>query len=143
VILATGEVARRILEPDRNKGHLAVKILKIAAAAGFLAASLTSAAWAQDASGAMSPTMAPNGSMNESSQSAMTPGASSMPPSSMPPSSMPMAPSAETSASDTNAIATVNQVTVTNGPVPDTAANRAKYGAPMSHAGKVSKPAGN
>ncbi len=32
---------------------------------------------------------------------------------------------------------------VTNGPVPDTAANRAKYGGPMSHAGKMTKPAGN
>jgi len=31
---------------------------------------------------------------------------------------------------------------VTNGPVPDTAANRAKY-QPLSHAGKVSAPNGN
>jgi hypothetical protein len=39
--------------------------------------------------------------------------------------------------------ATMVAATVTNGPVPDTAANRAKYGAPMSHAGKKSAPAGN
>lgn len=32
---------------------------------------------------------------------------------------------------------------VTNGPVPDTRANRAKYGRPMSNAGKKSTPAGN
>ena len=32
---------------------------------------------------------------------------------------------------------------VTNGPVPDTAENRAKYGAPMSNAGKRTAPAGN
>lgn len=32
---------------------------------------------------------------------------------------------------------------VSNGPVPDTAENRAKYGKPMSNAGKKSKPAGN
>jgi hypothetical protein len=32
---------------------------------------------------------------------------------------------------------------VTNGPVPDTAANRAKYGGPMSMTGKRTKPAGN
>lgn len=32
---------------------------------------------------------------------------------------------------------------VSNGPVPDTPANRAKYGQPLSHAGKISKPAGN
>jgi hypothetical protein len=35
-----------------------------------------------------------------------------------------------------------NQV-VTNGPVPDTKANRAKYGHPMSNAGRKTKPAGN
>ena len=33
--------------------------------------------------------------------------------------------------------------TVTNGPVPDTPENRAKYGKPMSNAGKRSTPAGN
>lgn len=32
---------------------------------------------------------------------------------------------------------------VTNGPVPDTAENRAKYGSPMSATGKRTKPAGN
>ena len=37
----------------------------------------------------------------------------------------------------------MNVQVVTNGPVPDTAANRAKYGKPMSHAGKRSAPAGN
>ena len=32
---------------------------------------------------------------------------------------------------------------VTNGPVPDTAENRARYGQPQSHAGKLTRPAGN
>ncbi len=32
---------------------------------------------------------------------------------------------------------------ITNGPVPDTQENRAKYGKPLSHAGKATKPAGN
>jgi hypothetical protein len=32
---------------------------------------------------------------------------------------------------------------VTNGPIPDTAANRARYGEPISHAGRLSSPAGN
>jgi hypothetical protein len=32
---------------------------------------------------------------------------------------------------------------LTNGPVPDTPANRAKYGGPMSNAGKRTAPAGN
>jgi len=39
--------------------------------------------------------------------------------------------------------ATTVAATVTNGPIPDTPANRAKYGAPMSHAGKKTQPAGN
>ncbi len=106
-----------------------MKTLKIAAAAGLLAASLAGAAWAQDTSGAMTPAPAPSAPMTDSSQPAMAP------------STTPMAPSADTSAANSNA--TVTETTVTNGPVPDTAANRAKYGAPMSHAGKKTKPAGN
>ncbi|MBI1199468.1 MAG: hypothetical protein GC203_16525 [Phenylobacterium sp.] len=39
--------------------------------------------------------------------------------------------------------ATVTNLTVTNGPIPDTPENRAKYGGPRSHAGKMTKPAGN
>jgi hypothetical protein len=39
--------------------------------------------------------------------------------------------------------ATVVARTMTNGPIPDTPANRAKYGAPMSHAGKRTAPSGN
>ena len=56
-----------------------------------------------------------------------------------------MAPSADTSAINSNATAmssgaTVTNTTVTNGPVPDTPENRAKYGSPMSHAGKRPSP---
>ena len=32
---------------------------------------------------------------------------------------------------------------VTNGPVPDTPANRAKYGGPKSHGGRTTPPVGN
>jgi hypothetical protein len=32
---------------------------------------------------------------------------------------------------------------ISNGPVPDTPENRAKYGKPMSNAGRMTKPAGN
>ncbi len=102
-----------------------MKTLKIAAAAGLLAASLAGSVLAQDSSGAMTPS-APS---SDASQPAMAP------------STTPMAPSADTSAANSNA--TVTETTVTNGPVPDTAANRAKYGAPLSHAGKKTKPAGN
>jgi hypothetical protein len=39
--------------------------------------------------------------------------------------------------------ATASTRVMTNGPVPDTRANRARYGGPMSHAGKRSAPSGN
>jgi UrcA family protein len=50
------------------------------------------------------------------------------------------APSAAASATPA---ASVTVTTTTNGPIPDTAENRRKYGAPMSRAGKRSAPAGN
>jgi hypothetical protein len=52
-------------------------------------------------------------------------------------------PASSMTMSDTGAPGTVTTQVVTNGPVPDTAENRAKYGQPMSHAGKRSTPAGN
>lgn len=42
-----------------------------------------------------------------------------------------------------NVSATVADTTVTNGPVPDTVANRARYGGPTSMAGQRSRPKGN
>jgi len=48
-----------------------------------------------------------------------------------------------TSAETAAAPASYSTTTVSNGPVPDTPANRAKYGQPMSHAGKLTTPAGN
>lgn len=39
--------------------------------------------------------------------------------------------------------AAATTLVVTNGPIPDTPANRAKYGEPLSHAGRMSKAAGN
>jgi hypothetical protein len=36
-----------------------------------------------------------------------------------------------------------DNILVTNGPVPDTKANRAKYGQPLSQTGRMTKPAGN
>jgi hypothetical protein len=40
-------------------------------------------------------------------------------------------------------VATAGTDLVTNGPVPDTRENRAKYGQPMSNAGRHTKAAGN
>lgn len=50
-----------------------------------------------------------------------------------------------TAAADTGAAANASYttMTVTNGPVPDTADNRAKYGQPMSRAGKRTAARGN
>jgi len=47
------------------------------------------------------------------------------------------------SATDNAQAASVTTTTVTNGPVPDTAENRAKYGQPMSRAGKRTAARGN
>ena len=54
----------------------------------------------------------------------------------------PAAPAASTSSSNVSAT-TFTSMTVTNGPVPDTKENRAKYGQPMSRAGKRTAAAGN
>jgi hypothetical protein len=51
------------------------------------------------------------------------------------------APSATSTASNTSA--TFTNLTVTNGPVPDTPQNRKKYGQPLSHAGKMTAARGN
>jgi predicted outer membrane protein len=49
-----------------------------------------------------------------------------------------------TSATTTDASgASVTTTMTTNGPVPDTRANRAKYGQPMSRAGRRTAPRGN
>ena len=54
------------------------------------------------------------------------------------------APAATSSASDVSAgVTTFTNLMVTNGPVPDTAENRAKYGQPMSNAGKRTAAKGN
>jgi hypothetical protein len=42
-----------------------------------------------------------------------------------------------------NALAAGDNKLVSNGPVPDTIANRHKYGGPMSRAGRRTAPAGN
>ncbi|WP_293898045.1 hypothetical protein [Phenylobacterium sp.] len=57
----------------------------------------------------------------------------------------PSAPAAVTAGADvaTTAPTTFTNLTVTNGPVADTAENRAKYGQPMSHAGKRTPAKGN
>jgi len=62
-------------------------------------------------------------------------------PEAAPSSDVTVAPAASTSATDTSA--TYTNTTVTNGPVPDTPENRAKYGQPLSRAGKATAARGN
>ncbi|MDQ2861709.1 MAG: hypothetical protein M3T55_13525 [Pseudomonadota bacterium] len=86
------------------------------------------------------------------------PGVDTATPMSTPSAGMPNTPTAQAAGVDTNgtvvdssqappgqiqALKAGDNSMVTNGPVPDTAANRAKYGRPMSHAGKKTPPAGN
>jgi hypothetical protein len=52
------------------------------------------------------------------------------------------APAAPAAGADVSAT-TFTNMTVTNGPVPDTAENRAKYGQPLSRAGKRTAARGN
>ena len=75
-----------------------------------------------------------------------------------PPAAEPMAPYAGAAGANTStgpvsadqlppgqasALAVGDNKLVTNGPVPDTRANRAKYGGPMSNAGRHTRPIGN
>ena len=53
----------------------------------------------------------------------------------------PAAPAATTAGADVSA--TTGVQLIASPPVPDTPENRAKYGGPMSHAGRHTKPAGN
>ena len=53
------------------------------------------------------------------------------------------APAATTTSADVAATTTFSNIVVTNGPVPDTAENRAKYGQPLSSAGRRTGARGN
>ena len=106
-----------------------MSVLRIALALSF-AAGIVSTAAAQtttDQSPAAVPAAAPN-------QTAPAPAA---------PPEAASATLAGASAAVTVSDSGVTNTTVGSPPVPDTPDNRAKYGAPMSHAGRVTKPAGN
>ncbi len=67
------------------------------------------------------------------------------PPAATPAQSAPTGTASATSVTttDQSSGASVTVTTLTNGPVPDTPANRAKYGQPMSNAGKRTPAKGN
>ena len=85
-----------------------------------------------------------------SAQSAMSPSASA-PASAMVPDpsavvgspANPIPTNSPTPAAQAGSLVAGDTTVVSNGPVPDTRANRAKYGRPLSHAGNLTDPAGN
>lgn len=128
-----------------------LKTLLTAAAASAL---LTGAAFAQEAPTATSKNAAPPSSQagvdqTDTDTSASAPGAVNPPATATPEAttSTDTTTTADgttaTSATSMGANASVTTTTLTNGPVPDTAENRAKYGQPLSHAGKRTAAKGN
>jgi hypothetical protein len=55
----------------------------------------------------------------------------------------PIPQSSPTPTNQASALVAGDSTVVSNGPVPDTKANRAKYGQPLSATGRATKPAGN
>jgi hypothetical protein len=108
-----------------------MSVLRIALAASF-AACIFSVAAAQTATGqSAAPSAVPPASLDQA------------PPA---PAATPQAPSAAVAganASVTVSDSGVRNTTVASPPVPDTPANRSKFGAPMSHAGRVTSPTGD
>ena len=87
----------------------------------------------------------PLGTASNTAAEVGAPPASEPAPAPAPTTDVTAAPAAPTAGTDVSATsgATFTNLTVTNGPVPDTAENRRKYGQPLSHAGKRTAAKGN
>jgi len=109
-------------------------LTRVLTAASF-AALLATAAHAQTADATTTTTVDPSGVQTTTTVDTTTGMATSATTVGVPASSL--------TTSYTGAPGTVTTKLVTNGPVPDTAENRAKYGQPMSRAGKRTAPRGN
>lgn len=107
----------------------------------MLIKALLTAAAVSSIAGATLAAPAPDADNDATAQSAPAPSASdnSVPASAVTPSANV---ASSTTTVDANG-ATVTTELVTNGPVPDTPQNRARYGQPLSHAGKLTAPKGN
>lgn len=117
-----------------------IRILMIASVAAVLAAGAASAQQTMDPANVVSaPSDQPTNVAMAPMNGAMSSGDDAMTPSSR---ALAMA-SADQQPGQVNTIASGDKVLLTNGPIPDTAANRARYGEPLSHAGKRSAPVGN
>ncbi|HEX4095328.1 MAG TPA: hypothetical protein VHX64_01305 [Caulobacteraceae bacterium] len=116
-------------------------LLKISAAAAALVAAtaLAGAASAQSAAASQS-----TGSVQTDNGAAQPTSSQNGP--GPAPSSTPTPPATDTTGYNVGAPQTdpnTGAQIVTNGPVPDTKANRARFGSPDSHAGRRTSPAGN
>jgi hypothetical protein len=117
--------------------------LKYLAAAGAASLLMAGAVYAQP-SGSGSPAAgAATGQVNPPTASPSTSGSATTGTSTSTTSTGVTTSSTTTSADVAGSNASVTTSTITNGPVPDTAENRRKYGGPMSHAGKRTAAKGN
>jgi hypothetical protein len=126
-----------------------MKIVPLLSLVATLGLSSASAAFAQ-----VDPAASPPGApVNPPSANATTPAASdaSSPVAAVAPdpaapkgsTGNPIPESSPTPPAMAGALVASDPTVVSNGPVPDTKANRAKYGQPMSDTGRATKPAGN
>ncbi len=109
-----------------------MNIIKISVFAGAMLMATAAVALAADqAAMADQTTTSPSAGMTaQSTQAALDP-------------TMVVAGDAGTKPSQIDALREGDNRVVTNGPIPDTPANRARFGKPLSHAGKKTAPSGN
>jgi hypothetical protein len=110
------------------------KLLIAAAATAALLAGAAVAQTAIDQNTAVNPPSAASAPADASPSGAVNPTT---------PSDASLAPAASTPIERTPAASVGGVDVVSNGPVPDTPENRAKYGKPLSNAGRMTRPAGN
>ncbi|HYG25372.1 MAG TPA: hypothetical protein VD906_00540 [Caulobacteraceae bacterium] len=122
---------------------MTLKALLVAAGAASL---IAGAAYAQDSTTDVTTHTHDDGTVSTdvtTTTTIVTPGAADPTVTTSANSAVSMGLPASATVTTTGVPGTVTTRVVTNGPVPDTAENRARYGQPLSRAGKASTPAGN
>ena len=112
-------------------------LTRLLTAAGFAAALMAGAAYAQDVS--TSTTVDAQG--NTVTTTTVIDPATGLPVSTS--ATTAGVPASSLTINPAGAPGTVTSRTIANAPIPDTPENRAKYGQPLSHAGKRTAPVGN
>jgi hypothetical protein len=116
---------------------------KLMIATAVAAALLSGAAFAQQAASGNTPDTAVNPPAATMPDNAATGNAMPAGPMATPDATVAPAAGAPAERAPSASLDSSNTEVVSSGPVPDTSANRAKYGKPMSNAGRMTKPAGN